>query len=378
MISEHPFGGVRAAFERNFIEGLELGAALAVFIDGKCVVDLWGGFATPARRQPVSGDTLFSVFSVSKGAAATVIARLVDKGALSYDQPVAGYWPEFAEAGKGAITVGQIMSHQAGLCGVREPVGIEDFYGHSRVAELLSRQLPLFPAGSGWGYHTLTFGVLADELVRRVDGRTLSCYFDREIARPFGIDLHFELPQSQLGRHAQVTVPGPPAEFPGIKSEAYRLAYENPLIDVEWSNTSDWLAAGLPAAGASASARGIATLYATLIEGPLSLLSRAALEQATSERIAGESLTTGRYARYAAGFSLNTNALFGPHPDSFGHAGLGGSLGFADPEAGLALGYVTNRMIMPAQGVADPRVERLIGAVYGALRRQDTDARPHR
>lgn len=367
-VAEHPFGGVRAVFEQNFEEGLELGAALVVFLDGKCVIDLWRGFATPTRSDPVQPGTLFSVFSASKGAAATVIAHLVDKGALSYEQPVASYWPEFGQGDKDAVTVGHMMSHQAGLCGVRERVQIGDFYSHSGIAKLLSRQVPLFALGSGWGYHTLTFGVLADELVRRVDGRTLSSYFDQEIAVPFGIDIFFELPQSELGRHSRVTTPDRPADFIGTKSEAYRLAYENPLIDVEWSNTSEWRTAGLPGAGASASARGLAALYAGLIGEPPSLLSRTAFEQATSERIVGESLTTGRYARYAAGYSLNTNDLFGPNPNSFGHAGLGGSLGFADPEAGLALSYVTNRMIMPPQGAGDPRAERLISAVYKALR----------
>jgi CubicO group peptidase (beta-lactamase class C family) len=334
-------------------------------MDGEWLAELGAGL-------PAGPGTLLPIFSASKGAAATVIAHLVDRRVLAYDDPVARYWSEFGAAGKEAITVGEILSHQAGLFGVRESVRIEDFYSHSRVADLLSRQAPLATPEAGvWGYHALTFGVLADELVRRSDGRTLSAYFDQEIASPFGIDLYFELPRSEAFRQADVAAPGWPAGELTTATEAARLAYGNPIIDPLWANTPQWRAAGFPAGGALASARGLASLYAALIADSPTLLSPQALREATAQRVEGNSLTSGRFGRYAAGFSLNANDLFGPSPGSFGHAGIGGSIGFADPDARVAFGYVTSCVTMLSTRANDPRVPRLIQALYEGLDRSD-------
>ena len=364
---------VRQAFAVNLHTGADLGAAFAVFHRGEFIADLWGGHADEARSQPLQRNALFNLWSSTKGLSATCIAMLVDRGLLHYESPVAQYWPEFAANGKGAVTVGQLMSHQAGVCGPRQTVTIEDYYTHDRVASLLASQEPFFDPGSTWGYHALALGSLADELVRRVDGRTMGAFFTAEVAHPLVLDCFLGLPESEDHRQVRVFPPNgannPTGDIPN--QSAYRAAIENPMLDPGWPNTRSWRTAGLAGGGGSATARALAHLYGLLANGgelaDTRLLSATTVAEAARERIAGADQVSGVYRRYAAGFQLNVNGRMGPYEGSFGHDGWGGIMGFADPERRLGVGYVSNTMWIGEPTSPDPRVSRLLSATYAAL-----------
>jgi CubicO group peptidase (beta-lactamase class C family) len=369
------FESVREAFAANVAAGLEVGVSFAVTRHGQPIVDLWGGHTDQSRSTALPRNALFNLFSTTKGLMSTCIALLVDRGKLSYEAPVAAYWPQFASHGKETVTVGQLMSHQAGLCGLREPVSLEDFYGHHRVATLLAAQEPYWKPGSTWGYHGLTIGILADELVRRVDGRSMGAFFATEIAAPLSLDAFMGLPETEVPR--QVAMIGPvggqlyPAFNPPNRA-AFLALTENPKRGPECANTRAWSAAGLPSAAGSANARSVARLYSVLANGGelegKSLLSARTIAEATRERIAGVDQAEGEYNRYAAGFQLNVEGNMGPNPQSFGHNGWGGSLAFADPQRRVGIAYVMNKMLIPDQpGGTDPRASRLLSATFAAL-----------
>jgi CubicO group peptidase (beta-lactamase class C family) len=367
------FESVRAAFSANLRQGLEVGAGFAVSRRGVLIVDLWGGHADQARTALLAQDAIFHLWSATKGLAAVCIAMLVDHGKLSYESPVAKYWPEFARHGKQALTVGQLMSHQAGVCGPRQVVTIEDYYMHDSVAALLAAQEPFFEPGTAWGYHALAIGTLAEELVRRVDGRAMGAFFAAELATPLGLEAYLGLPEAQ--DHRQVRMIPPPAVrslmFDLPNPPAYQAALENPLLDPSWPESRAWRAAGLAAAGGSADARSLARLYDLLANGGeiggMHLISRATLAEATRERIAGVDQVLGRYYRWAAGFGLNLNGSMGSHQGSFGCGGWGGTMAFADPARGLGVGYVMNQMLTGDWGAPDPRLSGLLRATYAAL-----------
>lgn len=365
------FGAVLEAFRRNLDEGLEIGASFAVFRFGRPVVDLWGGHHDQKGATLLPKDALFNIWSSTKGLAAGCMALLVDRNQLDYGAPVAEYWPEFAQAGKADVTVGQLLSHQAGLCSVREPVSIEDYYAHDRIASLLAAQKPYFPPGSGWGYHPQTLGTLMDELVRRVDGRRIADFFAEELAGPLGLDAYLGLPLDQDGRQVPVypdTRQAPPADQ-ATTPEILRDVVENPGLDPQWPNTRAWRSAGLAATGGSANARSLAMFYGILANGgryeERPFLSPGTIAEATRERVAGIDHVSGEYGRYAAGFRLNDHGKMGPNAESFGHAGWGGIVAFADPAHGLGIAYVANRMNTSDQ--VDVRSRRLLDALYASL-----------
>ncbi|WP_176599207.1 MULTISPECIES: serine hydrolase domain-containing protein [Sphingobium] len=359
------YDAVRAAFEDNLASGLEIGASFAVYRGGRAVVDLWGGQAVGGAGN-IAEDTLYGIFSATKGATAICIAMLVDRGKLDYEAPLSSYWPEFAAGGKAAITVGEMMSHQAGLTGPHAPVTLQDFIDHDSVAELLAAQTPCFRPGL-FGYHALTFGVLADELVRRVDGRALGHFFEEEVRSELEIDVFLGLPLEQDHRYTTiVSAMDDSTMFYDCPNPSALQAMGNPPIIPEWPNDRIWREGGIPAGGGVASARGLAALYDALLSdnGP-KLISPSALKQATRERVAGIDQCFGGVNRYAAGFSLNVGTM-GSNPASFGHAGFGGSMAFADPTRRLGVGYTTNQMLNPDWQAADPRLTSLLRALYKA------------
>lgn len=360
------YEGVRAAFEDNLASGKEIGASFAVYRDGAPVVNLWGGKSVGSDAASIADDTLFAIFSATKGATSICIAMLVDRGKLDYEAPVSAYWPEFAAGGKAAITVGEMMSHQAGLTGPRTAVTLDDYMAHDPVAILLAAQEPFFRPGV-FGYHALAIGTLADELVRRTDGRTLGRFFAEEVAAKLGIDVFLGLPIAEDHRYTEmVSAMGDSTMFyDPTNLEASNAALANPPIVPEWPNSRRWREAGLPAAGGIASARDLARLYAELVGNDSQLISRSVLEQATRERVAGIDQTLSGVNRYAAGFSLNVGTM-GSNPDSFGHAGFGGSIAFADPARRIGIGYTTNRMLNPDWQAIDPRLMILLREFYAA------------
>lgn len=362
------FERVRDAFAENFDAGREVGASFAVARDGELVVELWGGFRDRARTQPWSRDTLINVWSTTKGLAALCIALLVDRGRLAYEQTVASVWPEFAAGGKQALTVAQLLSHQGGLSGLREPIAMRDFADHAKIARLLSAQAPFFAPGQS-GYHAVTHGFLAGELVRRTTGQTLGAFFADEVARPLGADAWIGLPETQDSRAAEMIAPVGGANMPLPEHPAARAALGNPPLDPEVPNQRWWRAAEIPAANGQASATGLARIYGMLARGGeqsgTRFLARETLAQATRERVRCTDLVLQMPARWAAGWMLNEGGMYGPNNNTFGHSGWGGAFGAADPDARLGFGYAMNQMYPNLQG--DPRSLTLIAATYASL-----------
>lgn len=357
------FAAVRDAFAANFAERGDVGAAVAVIIGGKIVVDLTGGSADAERRQPWRPDTVVNVWSTTKGVAAACFAMLVDAGRMSYTDTVADYWPEFAAEGKGSVTIAQLLSHQAGLCGFATPASLADLLSGQPAAERLAAQAPFWPLGTGSGYHAITGGILATELFRRIDGRSIRRFVDEELREKRGLDISIGLSLADEPRRGEMIAP---PELDSTQSGAFTAiqlaALANPVLDPLLPNDPAWRAADLPSANGHANAHSLARLYAMLIDG--TLIGSATLAKATGLRVEGADLVLGVPARWGAGFLLNSDGIYGPNAEAFGHSGWGGSFAFADPGKKLAMSYTMNRM--GTQLRDDPRDLALIDAVYAA------------
>jgi CubicO group peptidase (beta-lactamase class C family) len=363
------FAPVRDAFAANFESGGELGARFSLTLDGELVLDLMAGFADRQRQRPFGPDTLTPLFSTTKAVAALLIARLVDQGRLTYDHPVASVWPEFAQAGKAAITVGQVLSHQAGLSGFLEETEPTIWFDWDAVCARLAAMAPLWPVGSASGYHPITFGYLAGEIFRRVDGRTMGTALREDLALPFGLDLWIGLPDSEHERCAELQRPSALPQF-GEPNDAVRAAFMTSWAAPGGRGTADWRRVEIPSANGHATAPALARLMGALASGGsldgISILSPAALELARAERIVGRDLVLPFDISWGAGFMRNTpNFFYGPSPDAFGHSGWGGSCAFADPARGVSGAYVMNRQ--GSDLIGDPRAVRLIQAAYSCL-----------
>ncbi|MFD8418455.1 serine hydrolase domain-containing protein [Streptomyces sp. NPDC059466] len=373
------FTAVRTAFEENFRECGELGAAVTVTVGGETVVDLWGGWADAGRTRPWERETLVNVWSTSKGPTALCAHILADRGLLDFDAPVATYWPEFAAAGKEAVLVRHLLSHRAGLAGLREPHTFEQLCDWDLTVGRLAAQEPWWEPGTRSGYHALTFGHLVGEVVRRVSGLLPGAFLEREVTGPLGIDFTVGLPEKEAGRVAELV--HPPAASSSEQAAVFAqlapaavAALTNPLVGATEANTPRWRAAEIPAANGHGTARAIAALYG-IFAGRGSHGSRQVLSPEAAERVR-EGQGSCRDLVLGAGFEHETeaglglwlsgpNASYGPNPRAFGHDGFGGSCGLADPEAAVSLGYVMNRM---GPHIADdPRKMALVDALYGAL-----------
>jgi CubicO group peptidase (beta-lactamase class C family) len=364
------FEKVREAFVANFSAEREVGASFAVMLADEPIVDLWGGFADGRRSRPWARDTIVNVYSTTKGMAAACVAMLVDRGLIRYETPVGEIWPEMAQSGKGSISIETLMSHQAGLCGFRQPVTVDDYYDPTKMAEMLEGLEPWWEPGTQNGYHAITFGFLAGELVRRTTGSTLGQFFEAEIAKPLAAEFFIGLPESEEHRVAEIVRPkSEPKLVEGDPSPAQKAALANPALDPEVPNTRAWRAAEIPAANGQGNARGIARVYGAMASGGSSdrvtLLSPETVERATAERCQRTDVVLGFPIRWSAGWILNFPPLYGPRVESFGHSGWGGSFGFADPVNRLGVGYAMNQMDPNLQG--DPRAATLIQAVYESL-----------
>ncbi|WP_432179404.1 serine hydrolase domain-containing protein [Streptomyces sp. NBC_00063] len=373
------FDAVRAAFEENFDEREELGAAVTVLVDGAPVVDLWGGCADAARTRAWERDTVVNVWSTTKGPTALCAHILIDRGLLDPDAPVATYWPEFAAAGKEGVLVRHLLSHRAGLAGLREPHSLEQLFDWQLTTSRLAAQEPWWEPGSVSGYHALTYGFLVGEVVRRVSGLLPGAFLEREVTGPLGIDFTIGLPDKEAGRAAELVHPRAQAtsEQAAIFAQlapAALAALTNPIAGASEANTPAWRAAEIPAANGHGTARAVAALYA-IVAGKGRLGDRQILSPEGAERIR-EGQGSCRDLVLGAGFTHETelglglwlsgpNGSYGPNPRAVGHDGFGGSFGSADPESGVAIGYVMNRM---GPHIADdPRKMALISAVYDAL-----------
>ncbi|MFF3737456.1 serine hydrolase domain-containing protein [Streptomyces sp. NPDC002566] len=373
------FAAVRAAFEENFRERDELGAAVSVLVDGTPVVDLWGGWADAARTRAWERDTLVNVWSTSKGPTALCAHILVDRGLLDLDAPVAAYWPEFAAAGKERVLVRHLLSHRAGLAGLREPHSLDELYDWELTVARLAATEPWWEPGTRSGYHALTYGFLVGEVVRRVSGLLPGAFLEREVTGPLGVDFTIGLPEKEAGRAAEMVHPraATSSEQAAVFSQltpAALAALTNPLAGADEANSPGWRAAEIPAANGHGTARAVAALYG-VIAGRGALAGRRVLSPEAAERVR-EGQGACRDLVLGAGFAHDTeiglglwlsgpNGWYGPNPRAVGHDGFGGSCGLADPETGVSLGYVMNRM---GPHIADdPRKMALVRAVYSAL-----------
>ncbi|MFE2578545.1 serine hydrolase domain-containing protein [Streptomyces sp. NPDC059378] len=373
------FAAVRTAFEENFRERGELGAAVTVTLDGRTVTDLWGGWADPARTRPWQRDTLVNVWSTTKGPVALCAHVLADRGLLDLDAPVAAYWPEFAAAGKERVLVRHLLSHRAGLAGLRERHTPAEYYDWELTTRRLAATEPWWEPGTRSGYHALTFGHLVGEVVRRVSGLLPGAFLERELTGPLGVDFTVGLPEKEAGRAAELVPPpaAPSSERAAVFSQlapAAVAALTNPPVGAAEANSPEWRAAEIPAANGHGTARAVAALYG-ILAGRGTFDGRRILSPEAAERVR-EGQGSCRDLVIGAGFAQDTeaglglwlsgpNGSYGPNPRAVGHDGFGGSCGLADPEAGLSLGYVMNRM--GSRIADDPRKMALVEAVYGAL-----------
>ena len=365
---EH-FHAVREVFEANFTEGDELGARFALAIEGDIVIDLMAGFADRARTRPFAEDTLTAVFSTTKAMASLMIARLVDARRLSYDQRVADVWPEFAAAGKGALTVAEVLSHQAGLSGFAEAMDAAAWFDWDLVCGKLAAMTPLWPLASASGYHPVTFGYLAGEIFRRVDGRTIGRALREDLAEPLGLDLMIGVPDSEHARCADVQRP-PAMPDLGPMTEPKRLAFFTKWASPGHVSLAEWRRAEIPSVTGHATAPALARMMAILADdGQLdgrAWLSPATVRAAARTRIAGNDLVLPYDLSWGAGFMRNERLkIYGPGRETIGHSGWGGSCAFADPERAISGAYVMNRQ--SAELIADSRARRLIEAAYASL-----------
>jgi CubicO group peptidase (beta-lactamase class C family) len=363
---EAKFEPVREIFTQTFaVEGpyRNAGASLCVYAEGRCVVDLHGGEVTPG--QPWTRDTLVNIWSATKGVVATAVAMLVDQGRLSYDAPVAKYWPEFAQAGKQGITVAQLMSHQAGVNGYVAPTTLVDLCNWETATSRLAAQAPFWTPGESTSYHAVTYGFLAGELVRRASGKSVCRFLAEDLSGPLGADIFIGVPEAQRSRISPIRGPKVARTLSQGMHPIAQRAVTNPQLTAELPNDDAWIAAELPAVNGHATASGLAKLYSALANGgrlgTRDLISREGIERMRTPLSTRPDLMLGART-WAAGVVLNAEGNYGPNPKTFGHSGWGGSFGCADPDSGIGIGYVHNQMGPDVTG--DPRGVNLCRAIF--------------
>lgn len=363
------FVPVHEVFAAHFDAGEELGARFSVCIDGELVLDLMGGHADAARTTAFGPGALTPVFSTTKAVTALMMARLVDQGLITYDTPVAEVWPDFAQAGKGAVTLAQMMSHQAGLPGFVPSAEPEIWFDPEAVCERLATQAPLWPLGTGSGYHPITVGYLAGEVYRRLDGRTLGTALRQDLCEPLGLDLWIGLPDSEHGRVVQMRKP-PAAPDLGTINVIKRAAFLDKGSAPGGRGSADWRRMEIPSANGHATAAALARLMSVIAtDGTLSgqaVVSPETLAALTAERVRGPDKVVPFDLIWAAGLMKNTGANgLGPGLEAVGHYGWGSSMAMADPERRLSVAYVMNKQSVHL--LADPRPAALIEALYACL-----------
>ncbi|OAB60458.1 esterase [Leptolyngbya valderiana BDU 20041] len=365
------FEPVRDAFEANFAERGEIGAAFTLISGGEVLVDLRGGYADRKKSRAWGEETIAPVFSTGKAVTGLVVAWLVDQGRLDYDAPVAAVWPEFAQAGKDAVTLAEALSHQAGLPGYDQEMDPSDWFDREAMENRFAAMAPLWAPGEGSGYHPISYGVIADAVVRRADAknRTVGAILREEICGPRGIDFHIGVDEADHARAAEHVLP-PRAPDLGKINHAKELAFLKPWSSPGRRGAATWRSAELPAANGHGTARAVARLMAPFAAaGRLDgapFISAEVTGEAMKQRVAGEDRVLPFDLAFAAGVMINRDSrAFGPEPATVGHYGFGGSCGFADPERGLCGAYVMNRQMDVLVG--DARAKALIEAAYGCL-----------
>ncbi|NBE83982.1 serine hydrolase domain-containing protein [Micromonospora rubida] len=373
---------VREAFLANFETRSEIGAAVSVYRHGREVVRLWGGVADPTTGRAWREDTLQVVYSTSKSVPAACAHLLAQRGQLDLAAPVAEYWPEFAAAGKGGTPVRWLLSHQAGLPVLDRPIPRAEALAWEPMVAALAAQAPVWEPGTAHGYHSLTYGWLVGEVVRRVSGRSLGTYFADEIGKPLGLDLWIGLPASEayrVSRLVEQPVEQPATAIPEALREVSArytdptslvvrsAAVTDPPLDL--ADPATWTAE-IPSVNGICTASSLARFYAGLIgevDG-FRILDAATLATATAEQASGVDRVLMVPTRPALGFGLPLPDQPWWSPTAFGFPGHGGSLGYADPASGIAFGYVMNGLRVTM--TPDPRTTSLVEAVRAVVSRQ--------
>ncbi len=379
------FETVREAFARNFAQRHELGAACCVYHKGERVVDLWGGIRNKQTRAPWDQDTMVVIHSATKGLAAMTLAIAHSRGWLDYEKQVCAYWPEFAQQGKEQITVRQLLAHQAGLFAIEEPVDRSTVADLDRLAVVLARQRPAWKPGTRQAYHGLSLGFYEGELLRRVDPqhRSLGQFFQEEIATPLAADVYIRLPEAIP--NSRLAVLASPGRLQLLLGFPFRLTLEvlNPRSNIRraleinpgprvYFDEQRIYARNLevPSGGAVGTARAIAHAYSVFATGGREL----GLRQQTLDLLAAPAIPPTRgfhdeclkgKVQFSLGFMKPSPVLVFGDSSSFGSPGAGGSMGFADPVAGIGYGYVTSQMGTRLNG--DPRDVALRNALYSAI-----------
>jgi CubicO group peptidase (beta-lactamase class C family) len=384
-VSDHPtplggtcsarFGPLRELFAAKLESGEDLGASLAVNIDGEMVVDLWGGWADEARTVPWAENTITCVFSTTKTMTSLAALVLVDRGELDLDANVAAYWPQFAARGKAGIKVRQLLSHTSGVSGWDQPVTIEDLYDWDESTARLAAQAPWWEPGAGSGYHGMTYGHLIGEVIRRITGQRLGEFFAAQIAGPLGADFHIGLPPSEFPRVANV-VPPPlhPDDLTQLDPNSVEFKTKTgPAIKAEWSWTERWRRADIGAGNGHGNARSAARLQSAVACGGevdgVRLLSPRTIDRIFEVQSHTIDLVMGIPIKFGIGYGLLPMALvlpFLPEGRLCAWGGWGGSLVIADVDRRMTVAYVMNKM---APGAPGPIVEALVERVYDIVNR---------
>ena len=365
------FSKVKETFEKLYREDREIGSCFAVYKDGNPLVNLWGGFQDKDKTKPWQKDNLVTVYSTTKGVAAFCIALAMEKGLLKYEEKVSTYWPEFASNGKEEITIGMLMSHQAGICSP-ETRNVDDYYNQNLMAEKLAGMTPIWEPGTASGYHSMTFGWLTSELILRVTGKSLGTFFRQEVGDRHEIDFFIGLPESEDHRVAELIpfdiVRNENSDQQQVELTDAQKSQRNSAGTLDIQNTKEWRQAEIPSANGQGNAGGLAKLYSLIVpeDNNLKLLKDDTVNQMTTMQIEGRDLVLAVQVRWGVGFILNKHKIiYGPIEGAFGHSGYGGSCAFGDPENKIGVSYVMNRMLDNFN--ADGRSIELINATYDCL-----------
>lgn len=404
---EPRFGPVIDVFVENFRERNELGASLCIHLRGRKVVDVWAGWARvpaptsrfepmedPEARVPWRQGTVSVGFSTTKGVVALAFAMLHERGGFDYTQPVTEYWPEFARHGKGRLTIGEMLDHRGGLLSTPRDFDVADMADRrEQMAALMEDMKPYWEPGRDQGYHAITFGLLAGELFARITGESLGAFIAREITSPLGAEFHlglscelehltarlappgrrtqlFEvLPKAMSGQGIDGRVFHAARDPSSLTTHAFRYPTQLGLKGLSRFNEPFTHQLELPWAGGLTNARGLSTIYAAIIGGDdfphAPLLSEGTLARLRRrESWSVDDRVLHKPMGFSLGFLKEDTALFSPNPESFGHPGAGGALGWADPTLQLAIGYSMNRM---APNVRSPRALALTRAIYNVV-----------
>ncbi|MCZ6504320.1 MAG: serine hydrolase [Gammaproteobacteria bacterium] len=369
---DEKFASVRELFASNIEEDRDVGASLALTIDGEMVIDIWGGHLDEGRTQPWQQDTIVNVYSTTKTMSFLCALVLADRGQLNFDANVADYWPEFAAAGKENVKVWHIMDHAAGLSGMDVAVTPEDLYDWEKIVNLLAEQAPWWEPGTATAYHALTQGYLIGEVVRRITGVSIGTFFQNEIAGPLAADFYIGVPESEFARIGNL-FPAGDGRLHGTEDDPDSIAsrtFSNPFSPALYSHTEGWRKAEIPAANGHSNARSVARLQAPLACGGsafgVDLFSRATAESVMQERISGLDLALGVPIAFGLGFALNSEVVpLSPNKNTCFWGGWGGSRVLIDQDARLSVSFIMNKMFEGLLG--DVRSYRMVQAMYENL-----------